>query len=95
MNDAKLKKLFHAAQKEIAPEPSSAFSRTVVASIRRENQEPASLFDLLNQLFPKVAVASIIVIGVCFGSDLLLAEKDLSLSTDIVEVAEQWLFAAN
>ena len=97
MNDKKIKKLFHAAKTEAAPKPPFVFSQTVVASIHREDRESTavSLFDLLNQLFPKVAVASLIVIGVCFASDLLMAEKGSSLSTDVVEVTEQWLFAAN
>jgi len=69
----------------------------MVASIQREDRGAVtvSLFDLLNPLFPKVAIASVIIIGVCLASDLLMTEKDSNLSTGFVEVTEQWLFAAN
>jgi len=97
MNDAKIKKLFRAAQLKTAPEPPFGFSRTIVASIQRETREPSaiSIFDLLNPLFPKVAAASLIIVGACLASDLLMAGKDSSLSTGFVQITEQWLFATN
>ena len=97
MNDTRLREMFRAAQKESAPEPPFAFSRSVVASIQREQREVSatSIFDLLNQLFPKVAIASFAIVAVCFASDLLITERDSNLSTNFGQITEQWLFAVN
>jgi hypothetical protein len=97
MNESKIKKLFQTAQKEVAPEAPLALSQTIVAKIRRDRREMAtvSLFDLLNQLFPKVALASLLIIGACLAGDLLITEKSSSISDDVTQITEQWLFAGN
>jgi hypothetical protein len=100
MNEQKLKKLFAAAQNETAPAPSADFAADVLRAVRLEKQIPSpeafSIFDQLNQLFPKLAwvSATVIVLGVAadFG---LTAAGIPNLSDGVSQISSQWLFAGN
>jgi len=73
MNENKLKKLFASAQQEIVPAPPEDFAADVLRAIRHEPQitgaETFSLFDQLNLLFPRIAVAAAVIILLCVAAD--------------------------
>lgn len=97
MKEMKIKKLFDAARKETAPEPSFAFAQDVVSAIRREEQQAfaPSLLDELGALFPRLAVAAVLVIGLCLAAELYFTQQDAGLTANVEQVRAQWLFAAN
>lgn len=94
MNDRKLRKLFEAARSEPQPTPSADFAAEALRAIRRGRwPQPPSLFDELNALFPRLAWSAAVVIALCVAVDLLIPTT--SLSEDVAQVSEQWLFADN
>lgn len=97
MKEEKIKKLFQSAKNEPAPEPPFNFSQSVVSAIQREtNRLPVStIFDQLGQLFPRLAWAVALVIGLCLATELYMTGKDSGLSVSVEQVAGEWLFAAN
>jgi hypothetical protein len=97
MNDEKLKKLFELARSEIAPAPPEGFDARVVHALRREAAaSPVSLWDQLEALFPRMAVATVLLMGLCvLGDYSLAAVYPASFSAQMNEISEQWLFAAN
>jgi hypothetical protein len=73
MNADKIKKLFAAARNETAPLPSANFADGVLRAVRREPPTTArasvSIFDQLNVLFPRLALAAAAVIVLCIAAD--------------------------
>ena len=69
MNEEKIKQLFTAARSEAAPLPPADFAADVLRTVRREPPvvaaQSTSLFDQLNFLFPRLALAAAVVIGLC------------------------------
>ena len=69
MNNQKLKKLFQAAGRLPAPEPPADFAGDILRAARQTSAAPGthgySIFDQLNLLFPRVALAALAVILVC------------------------------
>jgi hypothetical protein len=96
MNEQKLKKLFAAARNETAPAPSEHFATDVLRAIGRENQispaETFSVFDQLNLLFPRfaLAAAALIVLGIAADFGLTAAGVP-NLSDGVSQVSAQWL----
>jgi len=97
MNEQKLKKLFAAARNETAPVPPADFAADVLRTVRREKPIPPpetfSIFDQLNQLFPKLAwaAAAMIVLGVATDFGLTAAGVP-NLGDGVSQVSSQWLF---
>ena len=95
MNEQKLQKLFSSARSEPAPGPAAGFEARVMRALRRESRPAAfSLADQVGDLFPRMALAAAMVIGLCVAADLCLSafvQGDLSAS--VAEASEQWLFA--
>ena len=81
MNDKKLQRLFDAARKESAPVPPPGFAEDVLRAARRESQiappAAATVFDQLNALFPRLALAAAAVIILCVAADLALTSAGL------------------
>lgn len=81
MNEKKLKQLFESARKETAPVPPMDFAADVLRAVCREPQarpaEAGSLFDQLNFLFPRLAIASAVVIVLCVAADFGLTSAGL------------------
>jgi anti-sigma-K factor RskA len=100
MNEQKLKKLFAAARNETAPAPSADFAADVLRAVRCEKTVPAaeafSIFDQLNLLFPKLALAAtaVIVLGVAADFGLTAAGVP-DLSDGVSQVSAQWLLTPN
>ena len=97
MNDRKLKKLFELTLVEIPPAPPEGFDSRVMAALRREQRAGLpSLWDQLEQLFPRLAVATVLIIGICVAGDFMYsALHPAGLTADVHELADQWLLAAN
>jgi len=94
MNDDKLQKLFRSARNEPAPAGPENFDQRVVRAIRRDMPPaPATLFDQLGALFPRLALASLLVIGLCVALDFSLSALGQSdLESGIAQLSDQWLF---
>jgi RNA polymerase sigma-70 factor (ECF subfamily) len=94
MNDKKLKQLFGLAGKEAPPTPPEGFDVCVAQSLRRQSPlESVSLWEQLEKLFPRVAIASLLVAGVCMLGDF--ARTSPELSTDLDNLSAQWIFASS
>lgn len=93
MDERKLVRIFHAARGEPVPEPAADFEARLLRQLRCEPAAPApGLGDQLSELFPKVAWATVLVIGMCLAGDSLLSAADLPGIVDgAVQVSEQWL----
>jgi hypothetical protein len=85
MSGDKLDQLFQAARRENAPAPSPNFADDVVRVLRREPAAGApgrpSLWEELNAGFPRLAVATLVVLALGVAVNLALGTvewKDLS-----------------
>jgi hypothetical protein len=100
MKEQKLSKLFAAARQEPVSMPPADFDVQVLQAIRQETRrqtdpEPASLFDQLNRLFPRLAWASLFVIAAGIGVDYLTSTQLPDLTDGVTQISNQWLFALN
>jgi hypothetical protein len=88
----RLQKLFEKVRTERAPEPSAGFEARVTRAL--PDREPAlSLFDQLNGLFPRSALASALILGLCFGIELFGSGFERAdLSSNLAQFSDQWLF---
>ncbi len=95
MNDNKMRKLFASASKEPSREPSADFAADVMRAVRRTSApEPVSVFGQLGDLFPRLAIASVVIIGLCVAADFCASAVERSdLTTGVAQLSEQWLFA--
>jgi hypothetical protein len=97
MNDPKLKKLFELAQKETPPAPPGNFELRVLAAIRREERAaPLTWWDQLGALFPRLALAAVLLMAVCLAADYYASAcHPSSFAEDATQISDQALFAAN
>jgi hypothetical protein len=97
MNDRKLKKLFELARTETPPTAPGNFDLRVLAAIRREERAaPLSWWDQLGALFPRLAVATVLLMGACLAADYYYsAHHPSSFAEDAAQVSDQALFASN
>jgi hypothetical protein len=100
MNEQKIQRLFAAARNEATPMPSAEFAGDVLRAVRREKQlsspETFSIFDQLNLLFPRFALAAAIVIALGVATDLGLTAAGVpDLGEGVSEISSQWLFTGN
>lgn len=88
MNEAKQRSLLKAARRAVPTIPAD-FSSKVVAAVRRESEavHPPSIFESLAALFPRAAVAVVVVITLCVA-----AEWYLERASDYAEVTQEWFF---
>ncbi len=97
MNETRLKRLFAAARKEPSPLPSPEFVGDVLRAVK---QAPAgrahitpSLFEQLNHLFPRVALAAIVIMVLCVAADFALSSAGYPGLTDgASQISSQYLF---
>lgn len=100
MNKNKLKQLFASARKEPAPAPSPEFAANVLRIIRREPPSMAagsfSVWEHLNRLFPRLALAAIVVIILCVAADWGMTAAGVpGVSDDVSQAAALYLFSTN
>lgn len=95
MNDSKLEKLFRLARGEPAPVAGPDFVSSIMRALRQNPvQTPPSLLDQLRELFPKLAVAAVLLIGLCMAAEICLSTlQNSDLTIGIAQLSEQWLFA--
>ena len=97
MNEKKMKQLFASARNEAAPAPSADFAADVLRAVRRE-PPPASpgsfsVWEHLNALFPRVALAAAAVIILCAAADWGLTAAGVpGISDGAAQVTSQFLF---
>jgi hypothetical protein len=81
MNEKKLQRLFDAVRQDAAPVPPSDFAVDVLRQARNEpppaQPAPATIFDQLNALFPRLALAAAAVIVLCIAADFGLTSAGL------------------
>ena len=97
MNDEKLKRLFASARKNAAPAPGGNFASGVLRAIRSEpppgTAEAFSLWEHLNSLFPRVAVAAAALIVLSVAADWGLTAAGLpGLNEGAAQVTSQYFF---
>ncbi len=97
MKDSKIQSLFAAVRKEQAPEVPFNFDQNILSAIRREGRRSysPSIFDQLNQLFPRLAAAAIVIIGICVATEFYFDKPEPTTTADVQQAAEEWLFASN
>ena len=97
MNESKMQKLFAAARHERAPEVPFHFERNVISAIRRGERRSVapSFFEQLNQLFPRLAAAAVVIIGLCVATEFYFENSETTTTADVQQAAEEWLFASN
>jgi hypothetical protein len=97
MNDDKIKKLFELARSETPPIVPGNFEMRVLGAIRREERAaPLSLWDQLGLLFPRLALAMVLLIGACVAADYYSASSHgSSFAEDAAQVATGDVFTAN
>lgn len=100
MNEKKLKQLFAAARNEPAPAGTANFAEDVLRALRREPPPRLagafSVWEHLDGLFPRVALAAGAVIVLCLAADWALSAAGLpGVSDGAAQVASQYFFNAS
>ncbi len=95
MNENKIQKLFASARKKQPPQPDADFSARVLRAVRREPVPAEStVFGQLGELFPRLAIAAAVLIGLCIAADFCAsAIEQPDLTSGVTQLSEQWLFA--
>jgi hypothetical protein len=95
VKEQKLQQLMTAARADLAPALSPGFEGRLMRALRQQGgPEPVSVSDQLGELFPRLALAAALVIGLCLATDFCLSKLGpMDLSEGITQVSEQWLFA--
>ncbi len=96
MNRRKLNQLFELARNEPAPAPPDDFVGDVLRAVHHEPPvaaaESPSIFDQLNLLFPRIAIASVTVIVLCVALDFGLTAAGMpGLGDGLSQISAQWL----
>ena len=97
MNDPKLKKLFELARKETPPAPPGNFELRVMAAVRREERAtPLTWWDQLGALFPRLALAAVLLMAACLAADYYASTRHpASFAEDAAQYSDQALFSDN
>ena len=97
MNANKIKQLFAAARTEPVGAVPEDFPSDVMRAVRNEplrSTIPASIWDHLNALFPRVAIAAAAIIVLCLAADWgLTAAGRPGVSDGAAQATSQNLFA--
>lgn len=91
MNKPPLTPLLDAARQAAPPEPPPNFPDRVLRAIQREPQ-PVSVFDQLATMFPRLAVASVILLLLAAGTDRWFVGPDLAdWMAETTLTSSQWI----
>jgi hypothetical protein len=95
MNENKMRRLLDAARSEPLAQPGPDFAAQAMRAVRQAPEsEPVSVLGQLGDLFPRLAVAAALVIGLCVAADFCAAAVDQSdLTSGVAQLSDQWLFA--
>ena len=96
MTELKLRQLLAAARRQTPPLLAGGVDGRVDAAIRREPaRETESLFHQLDRLFPRMATAVAVVVGLCLAAEAASALiPGPGLSDGVARLSQEWLFAA-
>jgi len=99
MDENKLTRLFAAARNESAPAPPDGFAAEFLRLLGRELRSgpsaTASLWDQLDALFPRLALAAAVVIVLCLAADWGVTAAGLpGISDGTAQVATQYFLDA-
>lgn len=97
MKKQKVDKLFELARTEAAPMPMPEFAADVLRAVRREPAAKpaptATVFDQLNQWFPRVALAAVTLMILCVAADFALTSAGVpELGEGVAQVSSQFIF---
>ena len=100
MNDKKLKQLLESVRREATPAPPEDFASDVACAVRREPptklKGQLSIFDQLNLLFPRLALAAAAVIVLCVVADFGLTVAGVpDLGDGVSQISAQWFLTPN
>lgn len=98
MNERKFKRLFELARSETPPVAAEEdFDARVLAAIRRERRKaPVSLWEQIGELFPRLAVAAVVLMAACVLTDYCSSPtQTASLTDDVNQMSEPWLYGAD
>ena len=92
-----MKQLFASARNEAAPAPSADFAGDVLRAVRREPlpraAESFSVWEHLNALFPRLALAAAAVIVLCAAADWGLTAAGVpGINDGATQLTSQFLF---
>jgi hypothetical protein len=91
MNDRKIKQLFAAAHKDTAPAPAEGFELLVMQQIRcNPTRHELTISDLLGRWFPRLALASVTIIALCFVGELVFSSGAPSLTESAAQLSDQF-----
>ena len=94
MKSSKLQQLFSRAQTDTPPCPRSDFEARVMREIRKEcRPAPVTLFNQLNDMFPRFALAAVVLMVICAVGDLWSSggyEQDLT--SGLAQASQDWQF---
>jgi len=90
-----MKQLFASARNAPAPAPPDDFAADVLRAVHREPQvavpKTLSIFDQLNLLFPRIALAAAAVIVLCVAVDFGLTAAGMpALGDGVSQISAQW-----
>jgi hypothetical protein len=90
VNESKQKQLFEAVRGNPGVEAPPDFAMQVLGAIRREEStaRESSLFDQLSALFPRLATAALLVIGVGVVFEFVFNDD---LFSRLSQASDQWL----
>ena len=93
MNKDKLSRLLKRASEEQSPVPPVDFTWRVTQAIHHGPLLSNTLFDQLNDLFPRLAVAAALVMCLCVITDFYFSAQDgTGLIPGVAQISEDWLF---
>jgi hypothetical protein len=94
MNNRKLKHLFEQARKETVPVPSEDFQQNVIRALKADRRvtEELSVWAQLEQMFPRLAVVTVLIIGICVVVDFY-GSNSSSLTSEVSQLSDQWFLA--
>jgi hypothetical protein len=99
MKKLRLQQLFERARAEAAPVPPPDFAVVVLRAVRAEPPprpaERLAVFGQLNQWFPRLAVAAVLLMLLCLAADAGLTAAGLpELGDGVSQAASQFVLAA-
>ena len=94
MKSSKLQQLFRQAGKEAPPNPGAGFESRVMNEIRKEYPPGRiTLFEQLNEMFPRFALAAVVLIVICAVGDLWLSSGyEQDFASELAQASQDWQF---
>jgi hypothetical protein len=94
MKSSKLQQLFNQARKETPPCLGADLESRVISEIRKECRPVrVTVFDQLNEMFPRFALAAVVLIVICAVGDFWLSSGDeQDMTSGLAQASQDWQF---